>query len=551
MDIPLWTTGTECVTVDLSDMGFQKRPYVYVTPLHMLVDRGYDAAIIWVESISSLGFDICLRELKNFDGVHSSIRVAWLALEDIPSAWIKQIPLNNIVTLPNTQPLTNARHYSFCQSFNFSKPFFAPPTLITSASHRTDPKNPDTLHPKHNGITEWIEEINTSGFMVCMKDLQPYNEHHDSVNVSYLAIGDLHPCISVTCQYYGQCQASSPAEAHCACNTNCPTFEDQICGSNGRTYQNHCFYKLDVCQTRTNITVLHNGSCYVFIMHRGRVALRLDSSDVQCRSAVFKNNTFNDFRRVHVQTTINYFNETGSFVHDAAVTWAEKISVGGFSACVLKAGRLDRKTPDKGLTFIDYIAYQGAPEGAVSGEESLVSWWDGTHCRRVDIPEEKFTEPPSIIVTAEHMNTDLKHDAATVWVEDVSTSSFRICLRELQDFDGLHENIRVNWIAYRSLPSSMQAEQHVIHFENNTLPTEENNNAFCKVISFNRTYDHVPSVLITAGHSMREGRTIPEYNSIAAWVEYITTKAYRVCMKELNTPHGYDPVTVTSLIIGK
>lgn len=122
-------------------------------------------------------------------------------------------------------------------------------------------------------------------------------------------------------------------------------------------------------------------------MHRGRVALRLDTSDVQCRSAVFKNNTFNDFRRVHVQTTINYFNETRGFVHDAAVTWAEKISVGGFRVCVLKAGRLDRKTPDKGLTFIDYIAYQGAPEGAVSGEESLVSWWDGTHCRRVDIPE--------------------------------------------------------------------------------------------------------------------------------------------------------------------
>ena len=124
-----------------------------------------------------------------------------------------------------------------------------------------------------------------------------------------------------------------------------------------------------------------------FIMQRGRLALHLDTSDVQCKSAVFENKTFNDFRRVHVQTTINYFNETGGFVHDAAVTWTEKISSGGFSACVLKAGRLDRETPDKGLTFIDYIAYEGAPDGAVAGEESLVSWWDGTHCRLVNIPE--------------------------------------------------------------------------------------------------------------------------------------------------------------------
>ena len=122
-------------------------------------------------------------------------------------------------------------------------------------------------------------------------------------------------------------------------------------------------------------------------MYRGRLALRLNSSDVQCRAAIFQKNVFNNYRRVHVQTTINYFNETGDFVHDAAVTWTEKIYAGGFSACVLKAGRLERQTPDNGLTFVDFVAYQGAPEGAVAGEESLVSWWDGTHCRSVDIPE--------------------------------------------------------------------------------------------------------------------------------------------------------------------
>ena len=29
----------------------------------------------------------------------------------------------------------------------------------------------------------------------------------------------------------------------------------------------------------------------------------------------------------------------------------------------------------------------------------------------------------------------------------------------------------------------------------------------------------MPTVLITASHSMQEGKTIPEYNSIATWVE--------------------------------
>lgn len=82
------------------------------------------------------------------------------------------------------------------------------------------------------------------------------------LNIFFYRLEDLDPCISVTCQYYGQCQASSPVEAHCACKTGRPTFEDHVCGSNGKTYQNHCFYKLDVCQTRTNISVLRSGSCY-------------------------------------------------------------------------------------------------------------------------------------------------------------------------------------------------------------------------------------------------------------------------------------------------
>ena len=35
------------------------------------------------------------------------------------------------------------------------------------------------------------------------------------------------------------------------------------------------------------------------------------------------------------------------------------------------------------------------------------------------------------------------HDAASVWLEDVSASSFKICLRELQNFAGVHDEILV------------------------------------------------------------------------------------------------------------
>ena len=54
-----------------------------------------------------------------------------------------------------------------------------------------------------------------------------------------------------------------------------------------------------------------------------------------------------------------------------------------------------------------------------------------------------YSNPPTVFVTAKHHRKGLKHDAASVWLEDVSAASFKICLRELQNFAGVHEEIPV------------------------------------------------------------------------------------------------------------
>ena len=55
--------------------------------------------------------------------------------------------------------------------------------------------------------------------------------------------------------------------------------------------------------------------------------------------------------------------------------------------CVLTAGRLDRIPPDGGLTFVDFIVYQGNPMGSITGHELIPTWWDGTSCKEVILPE--------------------------------------------------------------------------------------------------------------------------------------------------------------------
>ena len=46
-------------------------------------------------------------------------------------------------------------------------------------------------------------------------------------------------------------------------------------------------------------------------------------------------------------------------------------------------------------------------------------------------------------MTSEHLRTAKEYDAALIWTEDVTKDSFKVCLRELQNFDGKHEDISV------------------------------------------------------------------------------------------------------------
>ena len=62
---------------------------------------------------------------------------------------------------------------------------------------------------------------------------------------------------------------------------------------------------------------------------------------------------------------------------------------------------------------------------------------------RLSSSQRKFTSAPTVLVSAEHERRGVKRDASSVWVEDVTTTSFKICVRELQNFDGAHESIHI------------------------------------------------------------------------------------------------------------
>ena len=60
----------------------------------------------------------------------------------------------------------------------------------------------------------------------------------------------------------------------------------------------------------------------------------------------------------------------------------------------------------------------------------------------VFFPFQPFATVPYVFATAVHPVTN-KHDAASVWAEDATRYNFRACLRELKNFDGVHQYLSV------------------------------------------------------------------------------------------------------------
>ena len=53
--------------------------------------------------------------------------------------------------------------------------------------------------------------------------------------------------------------------------------------------------------------------------------------------------------------------------------------------CTTAAGRNDRGT--KEFATVDWMAYQGAPNGGVAGYTRIPEWWTGTKCVEISLPK--------------------------------------------------------------------------------------------------------------------------------------------------------------------
>ncbi|XP_014006707.2 follistatin-related protein 1 [Salmo salar] len=68
-------------------------------------------------------------------------------------------------------------------------------------------------------------------------------------------------CANVFCGAGRECAVTEKGEPSCLCIEQCKPHKRSVCGSNGKTYRNHCELHRDACLTGLNIQVYHDGHC--------------------------------------------------------------------------------------------------------------------------------------------------------------------------------------------------------------------------------------------------------------------------------------------------
>ena len=142
---------------------------------------------------------------------------------------------------------------------------------------------------------------------------------------------------------------------------------------------------------------IHLVSGFSFQKGRDEVVRTQSWATTACEEIPLNENTFYPDKPIHIQISVNHFNFTHpDWVHEAAVSWGERVGRTSFTACVTEAGRNERRNGDNFAT-VDWLAYQGAPDGGVAGEVDMPTWWTGSSCQTVKLPD--VSETPAVLFT--------------------------------------------------------------------------------------------------------------------------------------------------------
>lgn len=226
---------------------------------------------------------------------------------------------------------------------------------------------------------------------------------------------------------------------------------------------------------------------------------------------------------VNIQVSIDHANSPGT--HDATTVWVEAVDSVGARICARETSNFDG-SHDANLS-VSYLAYR--PGALIDGDRGRFEDTDGfsgtgNHCNTISF-NQTFAVQPIVQATITHPdNGGADNDAMTVWLEEVGTSDFKVCVRETADMSGGHGAYAIDWIAHEPGTWPVYGAD-----ESGAANVPVFSGSRCVAYQFSAAYTDVPQVLVTADHRNAGGN----HDATTVWLEGLTTTGFTACVREL------------------
>lgn len=485
-----------------------------------------DLTNVWLKDVTKDGFHVCYKGMVDMWSPRS-ISVDYMAVTD-ESHGATEIGHHNFnVTAGKNKEMT-------CQNVPFKQFYPEVPGVFATAEEHNSASNGEVMVV--------IKDVKKAHFVACVRS--SYNMVQN-VRVHFTVYGKTNKCNKFRCPADRECHLDSAGKPFCGCKKNCTDYpQGQFCGTNLISYKSQCEMQKHMCEhkinaTKENIKMAYTGHCKQFPYQAGEVKLAPVSGlkTAFCKSVILDHTVFGVYEKVNVLLTVNWKNQ--SIVNDASASWSEDVTTSGFKACVMVAGRHFFDNLD--APSVHWVAYQRGvmpiDGGLEVGTVNMKTWYTGSRCQFIKF--KKATPMTKVLVSVEHKQSREFRNAMTAWVEkgNVKGYMWKICARELQNFDGVHEHIKIHYLAiHGDKLEPYIVDPNEIKFERRHFAQDKSVPPVCKTVKFNMRFPSLakPTVIVTAvNNSNRHTTSIFSPHDIAVWVQGNNKSHVTACFKSL------------------
>ena len=273
---------------------------------------------------------------------------------------------------------------------------------------------------------------------------------------------------------------------------------------------------------------------------RGRVDFGTFSG-TKCAFETF-DSAFNSAEGIQVQASVDH-RQPGSF--DAVTVWVEDLTTQGVELCVRETSQFNGNHTNEGL-HVSYWAYRSTGSGIAKGRAELPYIpANGSQrvCATVSYGQD-FGLAPLVHATITHPYTGSPYtgqtrDASSLWLEWITSTQFRVCMRETASGTAGHVAFAIDWVAFLpgDEPNTSDSRSGIIDLadylaaQNGGVPVSSFEDQICVPVSFESRYAEVPDVFLAADHTGDPGNHQPA----TTWIEKLDEDGFRACFKELST----------------